>query len=120
MAKVLIIEDTEIINNAYRMILERAGYEVRSAYDGKEGLAIAQTYTPDIILLDLLMPHLDGIGFLKAYHSTADVKIIVLSNLGDNKQVEVALSLGADKYMLKSDILPNQLIEVVGAYAQPS
>jgi CheY-like chemotaxis protein len=117
-AKILIAEDEQALNDAYVMILERAGHTVKSARDGSEALKITETYEPDVILLDLRMPRLGGIEFLKAYDLPGkhpEVKVIIFSNLDMQKEIDEAFRLGANKYMLKSWASPNELVRMVEA-----
>lgn len=116
MQKVLIAEDEKALNKAYEMILTRAGYKIKSAYDGEEALKIAATFKPDLILLDLRMPKMTGIGFLEHYHEQAGhegVKIIIFSNLDMQKEIDRAFELGATKYMLKAWASPDELQKMV-------
>jgi DNA-binding response OmpR family regulator len=111
-AKVLIVEDDKVLNNAYEMILEKDGHTVKAVLDGQQALDTVDDLQPDIILLDLLMPNVGGITFLENYDvksKHANVKVIVLSNMGDEKLVERAKELGAYKYVVKAHTTPGQL-----------
>lgn len=111
MARILVVEDDKVLNNAYQMILEKDDHEVICVFDGQEALAAIKKQRPQIILLDLLMPVLDGIQFLEKFDAAKhpDVKIIVLSNMGDEKLVRKAVDLGAYKYIVKAHTTPGQL-----------
>lgn len=114
--KILIVEDEIVLNDAYKMILQKEGYEVSVAYDGSEALKLTEEIEPDLILLDLRMPHMNGIEFLKAYQLTEkhpNVKVIVFSNLDTQKEIDEAYGLGAEKYMLKAWAAPKELIRLV-------
>jgi DNA-binding response OmpR family regulator len=116
MIKVLVVEDDKDLSEAYRMVLEKAKYQVERAFDGKEALAKAEQFKPDLILLDLLMPIKSGKQFLRAYRRNADhpgVKIVVFTNVQDTKGVDEAYELGADKYFVKSWTGPAGLIKIV-------
>jgi two-component system response regulator len=118
MAKVLIAEDEKALNDAYVMILKRAGHTVKSALDGAEALRITETYEPDVILLDLRMPEVGGIEFLEQYQlplKHPKVKVIIFSNLDMQKEIDQAFALGASKYMLKSWASPNELVKMIEA-----
>ena len=118
MAKILVAEDEKALNDAYVMILKRAGYTVKSALDGAQALEITKTYEPDVILLDLRMPEIGGIEFLEAYklpQNHPKVKVIIFSNLDMQKEIDQAFSLGASKYMLKSWASPKELVTMVEA-----
>lgn len=113
---VLVVEDENMLNEAYQVILTTAGYNVLSAYDGKAALELLEEHPVDVILLDLRMPVLDGIGFLEAYQPLTRKdrpKIIVFSNFDMQKEIDQAYALGADKYMLKAWASPKELIQLV-------
>ncbi len=114
--KILVVEDEKVLNSAYQTILEKTGYDVRVAYDGNEALEILKEYQPDTILLDLKMPNLDGIGFLKKYKEM-DVekrsKIVLFSNFDLQQEIDEAYNLGADKYVLKAWASPKDLLKII-------
>ncbi len=113
---ILIVEDDLALNDAYKTILTLAGYEVQTAFNGEEALAAVKVYDPDIIFLDLRMPVLDGIGFLKEYQPKTnhpDVKIIVFSNYDMQQQVDEAYAYGAERYVLKAWASPKELVKIV-------
>ena len=113
---VLVVEDEQPLNAAYRMILEKAGYKVSVAFDGHEALERIQEADPDIILLDLKMPRMDGISFLESYQPKLlkqKPKIIVFSNFDLQDEIDRAFTLGADKYVLKAWAAPKDLLKIV-------
>ena len=113
---ILVVEDDAALNDAYKMILSSAGYEVRAVFNGKEALAATKAQEPDIIFLDLRMPVMDGIEFLKAYQPASKhphVKIIVFSNYDMQREVDEAYQLGAERYVLKAWASPKELIKIV-------
>lgn len=123
MARILLVEDNDILNKAYELILTKNGHTLATAYDGNEGLAVAKTFDPELILLDMLMPNMDGIGFLKAYDVTnthPTVKIILLTNFSDPSLLAQALDLGAHEYYLKVRLAPDQLIAMVNKHVGES
>lgn len=111
MANILIIEDNQTLNQAYRLILEKAGHTVTSAYNGREGLKATEKSDPDIILLDMLMPEMDGLEFLRHYkpQKTGKAGVVILSNLDEDREVKEALRLGAARYILKASTSPSEL-----------
>lgn len=114
--KILVVEDEQALSAAYKMILERAGYDVTLAYDGNEALDVVETLEPNIILLDLKMPRMDGIAFLEAYQPQLlknKPKIIVFSNFDLQDEIDRAFTLGADKYVLKAWAAPKDLLKIV-------
>ncbi|HSX46867.1 MAG TPA: response regulator [Patescibacteria group bacterium] len=115
-ATILIVEDETSLNDAYAMILKQAGYNVKTAFNGEEALKLTKDFEPDLVLLDLRMPHLDGVGFLRKYHlkdEHPDVKVIVFSNYDMQKEIDQAYQLGAQRYILKTWASPKELLQIV-------
>jgi two-component system response regulator VicR len=115
-ATILVVEDERPLNEAYKMILEKSGYEVFTAFDGEEALQVTSKVEPTLILLDLRMPGMDGIGFLQHYnlkHDHPKVKVIVFSNYDMQKEIDEAYRLGAERYILKAWASPKELLQVV-------
>ena len=113
---ILIVEDDVALNEAYKTILEIANYEVYTAFNGEEALVVAEQHVPDIIFLDLRMPVMDGVGFLKAYEPKTkhpDVQIVVFSNYDMQSEVDEAHELGAQRYVLKAWASPKELLKIV-------
>lgn len=114
---ILVVEDDKALNEAYQMILNGAGYEVKSARNGQEALDIVTKMKddPDMILLDLRMPVLDGVGFLKSYKPKEHpgVKILVFSNYDMHEDIDKAYDLGAERYVLKARATPKDLLHLV-------
>ena len=116
MANILIVEDEKVLNEAYELVLKKEGYNVASAFNGEEALDAAKTKEFDLILLDLRMPKMDGVEFLKKFNPKQDhpkTKIIVFSNYDDEKEVNEAIKNGADRYILKAWSSPKELIKLV-------
>ena len=115
-ATILIVEDENALNQAYQIILRQAGYKVVSAYDGEDALQKAADHKPDLILLDLRMPHMDGLNFLRHYNlkqQHPDVKVVVFSNYDIQQDIDEAYDQGADRYILKAWASPKELLKVV-------
>lgn len=113
---VLIVEDESILNEAYQIILKSTGYHVIPTFNGQEALEVLEKQHVDVILLDLRMPVLDGIGFLEAYQlhkRQHPPKVIVFSNFDMQKEIDEAYELGADKYMLKAWASPKELLQLI-------
>lgn len=113
---ILVVEDDVTLNKAYKTLLEQAGYDVTIATNGQEALDITESKKPELIFLDLRMPVLDGVGFLRQYkpkENHPDVKIIVFSNYDMQKEVDEAYKLGADRYVLKAWASPKELLHIV-------
>jgi len=110
---ILIIEDEKDILELYTTILTNAGYIVVSAVDGEEGLIKAKMQKWDIMLLDIMLPKLDGLEVLKAVKENLDTtnkKIILLTNLGRESLITKGFEQGADAYLMKSELTPDQLL----------
>jgi twitching motility two-component system response regulator PilH len=112
MSNVLVIEDNKTLSHAYKLILQKEGFTVRVAYNGQEGLDLAKLSEPSLVLLDMLMPIMDGLQFLRKFKPAdhPDTTIIILSNLNEDEQVKQALRLGASQYILKASTSPQELI----------
>jgi len=114
--KILVVEDEEILLTALKEELLTGGYEVEGAGDGVEGLEKVKTFKPGLILLDLLMPKMDGMEMLqklKADQETRDVPVVILTNLSDYEKISEALSLGAMDYLVKANYKLEDLLEKV-------
>jgi len=117
--KVLIVEDDMALFNMYSVELKIKGYDVLNVNDGLQALSKAKEFRPDIILLDIMLPGMNGLNILtelKADPQTMDMPIIMLTNYGSEDNVKKALESGATDYIMKYKILPSELadkIEVV-------
>lgn len=113
---VLIVEDDEILLRALYLLFHKGEYTIASASNGEEALKMTERMKPNIVLLDLLMPKMNGFDYLRAAKSNAELKnipVIVLSNLGDKDDIEKAKNLGALDYFIKSDTDLSVLFEKV-------
>jgi CheY-like chemotaxis protein len=116
MTDILLIEDNDLLSQAYYMILKKSGYRVTVARNGQEGLEKLKEHKPQIVLLDMLMPVMNGVEFLKRYNSNQEytgLKIVLLSNVADEPVVKQAMALGATTYVLKSSMGPGQLVSLI-------
>jgi len=111
--RVLLIEDDKDVSDAFYILLTKAGYKVSQAHNGEEALEKIPGFKPEIILLDLLMPIMDGKQFLRAYSNDTHVPIIVFSSLDSRNEVQEALELGASRYILKAWATPDELFRVI-------
>src|SRR3990170_707649 len=98
---VLVVEDDPKMVNLLRLYLERGGFTVTAAYDGRAGLEAAERAHPDFIILDLMLPHLDGVEVCRRIRATSDVPILMLTARVDEVDKLLGLSLGADDYVTK-------------------
>jgi CheY-like chemotaxis protein len=111
--KILIIEDDEFVRKLYREQLQHEGFDFVEATNGIEGVEKVKSEHPDLILLDLMLPKMNGFDALveiKDDKTTKDIPIFVLSNLGQQSDMQIALALGTEDYLIKSD---HRLSEVV-------
>lgn len=115
MKKILLIEDDAFLVDIYKTKLKEAGFEVSVAFDGEEGFKKAKEEKPDLVLLDLVLPGMDGWEFLKKAknENLSNLKIVILSNLGQKEEVEKGANLGAVKYLVKSHYAPSEVVEEV-------
>ena len=98
---VLVVDDEKNIVQLARLYLNKEGYQVESAYDGLEALKMAKSVRPDLIILDLMMPEMDGLEVCRELRKTSNVPIIMLTAKGDDVDRIVGLEIGADDYMTK-------------------
>lgn len=115
-SKILIVEDEEILLAALQEELTQGGYSIEGAANGEEGLAKVKSFKPDLVLLDLVMPKMDGMEALKKLKEddeTKDVPVIILTNLSDYERISEALSLGAKDYLVKANYSLSDLLEKV-------
>lgn len=119
-APLLLIDDDADLRQMYALILGKAGYQLDTAQDGMAGLAKARKGGYALILLDLMMPNLDGIGFLKGLAEEGpkapNGPIVVLSNAGYDAVAKEAMALGAVGFLMKADLLPADLTKAVEKY----
>lgn len=117
---ILIIEDDQYIRELYEGLLKDEGYSVTTAGNGQEGLVKLGDGSYDLVLLDVMMPVLDGIGVLKELHTKYASKlpftVILLTNLAHDSVIQEALSLGARTYLTKSELNPDEFLKEVKKY----
>ena len=116
--KVAIIEDDMAIVQMYRTKFENEGYEVATAPDGASGLELIESFEPDIVLLDLMMPNMNGLDMLQKLRSQPggrDAKVVVLTNMGDTETATRVYKMAADDYIVKAEMTPKQVAERVKA-----
>lgn len=119
---ILIIEDDEVLLRALYLTFHNDDYVIATASDGDTGLKMAGRIKPDIVLLDLLLPKMNGFNFLrylKANPALKDIPVVILSNLGDQDDVSKAGDLGAIDYFVKSDtdlgVLQDKVAKIIKA-----
>ncbi len=116
MGKILIIEDDDFLRGLLVKKLTEDGHVTEEAEDGEKGLNSLSESKPDLVLLDLLLPGIHGfevLSWLKQEEDLSDVPVIILSNLGSEKDIEKGYSLGAEDYLVKSKFTPQEITEKV-------
>jgi DNA-binding response OmpR family regulator len=116
MTKIAIVEDDPVISQMYRMKFEAEGFDVQLADNGKRGVLMAESFRPDIILLDLQMPEMTGEEALKEIRAEEwgkTVPVIILTNLGAEEAPKTLSSLGIHSYIVKADLTPRQVVDRV-------
>ena len=116
MTKILVAEDDKLISNSLCEALKQNGFDTVAAYDGEEAVAKSKEVKPDLMLLDIMMPKLDGISVLwelKANPETSGVPVVVLTNIGDVETISKIVEAGAVDYLLKSDQSVDDIIQKV-------
>ncbi|MEO8580966.1 MAG: response regulator [Patescibacteria group bacterium] len=116
MKKVLVVEDDKFLANAYRAGFEGEGLEVSLAFDGEEALAMANQTKPDVIILDILIPKIDGFSVLqqlKANKELEHIPVIIASNLGQKQDIDKGLELGATDFIIKSESSVTEILNKI-------
>ena len=112
--KILLIEDDKFLRKVIVRKLTTEGYEVVEAIDGERGIEATREEKPDLVILDLVLPEIDGFEVLATLKKDKDVfkiPVVVLSNLGDKENMERALKMGAADYLIKSSLEPSEILE---------
>lgn len=113
---ILVVEDDQFITNAYKYKFEEAGFNVKIAFNGEEAIQILKKFTPDIIILDIVMPIKNGFETLeeiKKDKKLTKIPIIVATNLGQEEHLIKARELGVTDYIVKSELSLNDLVEKI-------
>src|SRR5712672_4106892 len=114
--KILIVEDDQIVANIYRNKFSVEGYEVEVALDGQSGMEMLKSFRPDAVVLDLMLPRMTGVDFMKQIRAQSDFQhlpVIVFSNTYLTNMVQEAWKAGATKCLSKANCTPKQVIEVL-------
>ena len=121
MIKIAIIEDDSAIHQMYRMKFESEGFDVQLASDGRAGIELVKKFKPDLILLDLQMPEVDGLTALKEIRTHdwgMEIPVIILTNLGEEESPKEIKQYSISGYIVKADLTPRQVVarvkEVLG------
>jgi len=116
MEKILIVEDDKFLRELMVRKLSQENFQIIEAVDGEEGVSKVKEVIPDMVLLDLILPGIDGFEVLakvKEDPATTSVPVIILSNLGQREDVERGMKLGAIDYLIKAHFTPNEIIDKI-------
>lgn len=116
MPKILLIEDDNFFAGIFSKKLEQGGFDVSVANSGEDGLKLMEKETPDLMILDLILPKMNGFEVLervKASESTKNFPVLILSNLGQREDIDKCLALGAADYFIKAHVAPDELVNKV-------
>ncbi len=121
MSKVLLVEDDQILARLYQTKFQKEGFDIKLAFDGQEGFDGMKSFSPDLVILDLIMPKVDGFTFLEKVRSDSELSkratpILVLSNLGQEADIKKAIEMGAKDFFIKADVSLSQMVEKVRKY----
>lgn len=121
MANILVVEDEKDLLDIYQEVLEDAGYKVETAENGKVALEKLSASPFDLVLLDLMMPEVDGMEVLKVIRADKDgkykkLKVIVLTNLSSDVVIKESFDARADGYLMKTELTPSQVVEEVSGF----
>ncbi len=119
--KILLVEDETDLRELYQSLLEEEGYSVVAVADGKEGLRIIKEGGYDLVLLDIMLPFIDGLEILETISHDRERKqpsktIVLLTNLAQDQTIAKALKFGVRGYMIKSDYDPDQLLDTIASF----
>lgn len=116
MTKIAIIEDDPVISQMYRMKFEADGFDVQLANNGERGVDMVESFTPDIVLMDLQMPEMGGEEALTIIRKSTwgkTIPVIILTNLGEEEAPKSIRSLGIHSYIVKAELTPRQVVQRV-------
>lgn len=119
MARILLIEDEPLTVRIYSTYLKIEGHQVKSANNGEEGLRLMSEFKPHLIVLDLMMPKIDGFSFLreiKSNENTKNIPVLVYSNLSSPEDIKKAKALGALSFLVKAELTPTEVVNKIKNY----
>ncbi len=111
--KILLVEDDKFLSEMYATKLTASGFDVEVSFDGQDALTKIKEKKPDLILLDIVLPKMDGFELLQLLRkddSTKEISVIILTNLGQKEEVEKGLKLGANDYIIKAHFTPTEVV----------
>jgi two-component system, OmpR family, response regulator len=116
MRKILLVEDDPLLIDIYKTKFKSAGFEVEVIEKGDQVVEAVTASKPDVVLLDIVLPHMDGwdvLESLKQHEQTKHIPVFVLSNLGQREEIEKGIKLGAAKYLIKAHYTPSEVLEEI-------
>lgn len=116
MKNILLVEDDPLLVDVYSTKLKQSGFEVRVVESGEKALAVVEEQKPDLVLLDIVLPHIDGWEVLESLRSSEKLEgtqIVILSNLGQKEEIAKGLRLGAAKYLIKAHYTPSEIVQEI-------
>lgn len=116
MQKIVVVEDDQPIREMYVMKLRSQGFDVDSAEDGKSGLTVIEKFKPDLILLDIRMPVMNGDEMLEKLRATqwgSNIRVVILTNLSKDEAPQKLRLLSVDRYAIKAHYTPGQVVDIV-------
>lgn len=121
MNKILLVEDDQILARLYQTKFQKEGFDIQLAFDGQEGFDKFGSFEPDLVILDLIMPKVDGFTFLEKIKSDPvlakrGTAIVVLSNLGQESDIKKAMEMGVKDFFIKADVSLSQMVEKARKY----
>lgn len=121
MSKVLLVEDDQILARLYQTKFQKEGFDIQLSFDGQDGFDKMKSFSPDLVILDLIMPKVDGFTFLDKVRGDGELSkrgtpVLVLSNLGQESDIKKAMDMGAKDFFIKADVSLSQMVEKVRKY----
>ena len=117
--KIIFVEDDEGFYNLFSTALSMRGYEVTHVAEGAQAFEKIQDELPDLVLLDIILPGMSGLDILKELketEETKDIKVIMLTNFGTDDNINKAMELGADEYLMKYNVVPSELPDKIATF----
>lgn len=117
--KIAVVEDDPFLSKAFLLKLGNAGFDTFPVRDGEEAVGVIQKEKPDLILLDLMLPHKSGFEILtdlKKDEKLKDIPVLILTNLGQEEEKQRGLNMGANEYLVKTDIKLEEVVEKINRY----
>lgn len=117
----MLVEDDQILARLYQTKFQKEGFDIQLSFDGQDGFDKMKSFSPDLVILDLIMPKVDGFTFLDKVRGDGELSkrgtpVLVLSNLGQESDIKKAMDMGAKDFFIKADVSLSQMVEKVRKY----